>query len=158
MVLPASLPGAEYVKKGQAKGDKSQSSSYPNIVKDNLLPEAWKGQGRENTKKMGKTWEKTKQMGLSQGEICPVDRKCLFGIVLKVSFSACVPEARGKSLTIFKEKFDALCRTLYDMIGCCSQEMDTLTQERHSSTALLSSGSGRLQASLSFSGGDRKRN
>lgn len=28
------------------------------------------------------------------------------------------------------------------MIGCCSQEMDTLTQERHSSTSLLSLGSG----------------
>lgn len=43
------------------------------------------------------------------------------------------------------------------MIGCCSQEMDTLTQERHSSTALLSSGSGCLQAALFFSEGDRKR-
>lgn len=51
---------------------------------------------------------KNKQTGLSQGEDCPVDRKCLSGIVSKVSFSACVPEARGKSLTIFKDKFDAL--------------------------------------------------
>lgn len=101
---------------------------------------------------------KIKQTGLSQGEVCPVDRKCLFGIVLKVSFSACVPEARGKGLTIFKDKFDALCRTLCDMIGCWSQEMDTLTQERHSSTVLLSSGSGCLQASLYFSDRDRKRN
>lgn len=47
-------------------------------------------------------------MGLSQGEVCPVDRKYLFGIVLKVSFSACVPEARSKSLAIVKDKFDAL--------------------------------------------------
>lgn len=53
-VLPASLPGAEYVEKGQAKGDKSQSSGYPNTVKDNLLPEAWKGQRREDTKKWAK--------------------------------------------------------------------------------------------------------
>lgn len=51
---------------------------------------------------------KIKQTELSQGEVCPVDRKCFFGIVLKVLFSACVPEARGKSLTIFKDKFDAL--------------------------------------------------
>lgn len=43
------------------------------------------------------------------------------------------------------------------MIGCCSQEMDTLTQERHSSTVILSSGPGCLRASLSFSGEDRKR-
>lgn len=35
------------------------------------------------------------------------------------------------------------------MIGCCSQEMDTLTQERHSITALLSSSSVCLQISLS---------
>lgn len=42
------------------------------------------------------------------------------------------------------------------MIGCCGQEMDTLTQERHSSAALLRSGSGHLQALLFFSG-DRKR-
>lgn len=67
------------------------------------------GRGREE--KTQKSWQnmgKIRQMGLSQGEVCFVDRKCLFGIVFKVSFSACVPEARGKSLTIFKDKFDAL--------------------------------------------------
>lgn len=58
-VQPASLPGTEYVKKCQAKGDKSQSSGYPATVKDNLLPEAWKGQTREkNQKKWAKHGKK----------------------------------------------------------------------------------------------------
>lgn len=61
-VQPASLPGTEYVRKGQAKGDKSQFSGYANTVKDNLLPEAWKGQTREK-KKVGKTWEKISRWG-----------------------------------------------------------------------------------------------
>lgn len=67
------------------------------------------GRGREEkTQKSGQNMGKIKQTELSQGEVCPVDRKCFFGIVLKVLFSACVPEARGKSLTIFKDKFNAL--------------------------------------------------
>lgn len=61
----------------------------------------------------------------------------------------------SKSLTIFKDKLDALGKSFCDTIGCYSQEMDTLTQERHSSDVLLSSGSGFLQTS--FSGGGRKR-
>jgi len=39
---------------------------------------------------------KMKQTEPSRGEVCPVDRKCFFGIVLKVSFSAPAPEARDK--------------------------------------------------------------
>lgn len=63
--------------------------------------EPGRGEKRITKKKMCRNWEKMKQTEPSLGEVCPVDRKCFFGIVLKVSFSASAPEARDKKADYF---------------------------------------------------------
>lgn len=60
------------------------------------------GRGREeNTWRSVQELGKIKQTELSPGEACPVDRKCFFEIVLKVSLSASAPGARDKKPDYF---------------------------------------------------------
>lgn len=60
------------------------------------------GRGREeNAWRSVQELGKIKQTELSLGEVCPVDRKCFFEIVLKVSLSASAPEARDKKPDYF---------------------------------------------------------
>lgn len=66
----------------------------------NLLSGAWKEQRRECKKSVWKLG-KMNQTEPSPGEVRPVDRKCFFGIVLKLSFSASAPEARDKKPDYF---------------------------------------------------------
>lgn len=82
------------------RGGKSQSSGSPKTARVSLLSGAWKGR-EENYKKKNVQELGKNEAEPSLGEVCPVDRKCFFGIVLKVSFSASAPEARDKKADYF---------------------------------------------------------
>lgn len=92
---------AEDVEKGQAKRWQESILRFPPKQLESIYfleP----GRGREeNAQKSVQKQGKMKQTEMSLGEVCPVDRKCFFGIVLKVSFSASAPEARDKKPNYF---------------------------------------------------------